>query len=168
MPDPQTNTVAAVVLRAPFWKSKSLFAAAAMTLIGLITWLRQPAPPESTASPQPASASESQTARPSAIRSRPPAAFRFGASYIGGFFIGWGFRKSLKLALFISGTALAAISLAKWMGLIDLDWSAAEGNVSQGLFWVRGEAGAIKTLLTGYLPSATATMVGAFMGARRR
>jgi hypothetical protein len=53
------------------------------------------------------------------------------------------------------------------MGLVDLDWNAIHGHVSHSLAWMKGEVGALKTLLTGYLPSTVAAAAGVFVGMRR-
>ena len=109
----------------------------------------------------PAKAESVQAAKPKA-----PALFRFGASYIVGFFFGWVCRKSLKFGMLAAGAAAEAIAVAKQMGLIYLDWAGLQGHISQSLAWLHGDLGAIKHFLMGYIPSAVAGCVGMFMGAR--
>jgi len=41
-----------------------------------------------------------------------------------------------------------------------------EAHTAQSLAWLKGELGAFKDFLTGYLPSAAVGFVGLFMGAR--
>jgi len=105
--------------------------------------------------------------RKNAVRQKSPALFRFGSSYIGGFFIGFAFRKFLKWSLLISGAVITGIFLLKRSGVIDLDWNGLEGQVSQSMAWAQGQVGAVKQFLTGHLPSAGAGIAGLFMGARR-
>ena len=42
-----------------------------------------------------------------------PALMRFGGSYLGGFFIGWIFRRFVKFAIMLAGGALLIIGLLK-------------------------------------------------------
>ena len=95
-----------------------------------------------------------------------PALFRFGASYIIGFFFGWTCRKSIKIAMLVAGAAVLAITVAKQTGIIELDWAGLQAHISQSLAWLHGELGAVKHFLLGYIPSATAGCIGIFMGAR--
>lgn len=142
-----------------------------MVLLGLLMWGRTP--PES--GPQagvprgsagltessPAKAEAAKVAKPSS-----PALFRFGASYIAGFFFGWICRKSIKFGMLAAGAAAVAITVAKQIGLIELDWAALQAHISQSLAWLHGELGALKHFLMGYIPSTAAGCVGIFMGAR--
>lgn len=146
-------------------------------LIGLVMWTRSPsergtvANDRSPDSPLAASNLSGTTTAPDkpgpALVPTSPALFRFGASYIGGFFIGWLFRKSLKLALLLGGAATIAIATAKHTGLINVDWAGIEAHVSHSLDWARHGLGAAKSFLTGYLPSTAAGFLGLYKGARR-
>lgn len=177
LPEPTEHREATPSVLAPLWKSKSLRLAVAMVLIGLVVWTRSPSERGTVAadrSPDSApAASNLSDASPTPGKSNPalvptsPAVFRFGASYIGGFFIGWLARKSLKLALLAGGAATLAIATAKYTGLIDLDWAGIEAHVSHSLAWARDGIGAAKSFLTGYLPSAAAGFLGLYKGARR-
>jgi uncharacterized membrane protein (Fun14 family) len=161
----------------PLWKSKSLRLAVAMMLIGLVLWMRSPSERGTVAndrSPDPALATSKLSGAPpapgkssSALVPTSPALFRFGASYLGGFFIGWLFRKSLKLALLVGGAATVAIATAKHTGLINVNWAGIEAHVSHSLAWARDGLGAAKSFLTGYLPSTAAGFLGLYKGARR-
>ena len=97
---------------------------------------------------------------------RSSALFRLGFSYAGGFLIGWLFRKSLKLALLAAGAVTLVVAAGKYFGAFELDWTAIEAHTAQSLAWLKGELGAFKEFLTGYLPSAAIAFVGLFMGAR--
>jgi uncharacterized membrane protein (Fun14 family) len=110
-----------------------------------------------------------QRARKQAATLRPdsPALFRFGSSFIAGFFLGYAFRKFLKWSLLVSGAVLGCIFVLKKLGVFNLDWAGMEGHVSHSVSWAQGQAGAFKDFLTGYLPSAGAAFVGLFVGARR-
>jgi uncharacterized membrane protein (Fun14 family) len=175
--DPSCSSQAAAPSRRPFWQLTSLRLAAAMTLVGALLWVRAlysgAVPVASSVKPstQARALEEPSTARGGARPSagaRAPALFRLGVSYLGGFFLGWLCRKSLKLAMLAGGAAVALLALARHTGLIDLDWAGVQAHVSQSLAWTKGEIGAVRHFLTGYLPSSAAAVVGLFMGARHR
>ncbi len=109
----------------------------------------------------PATAEPVKAAKPSS-----PALFRFGASYIVGFFFGWICRKSVKVGMLAAGAAAVAITVAKQTGLIELDWAALQAHISQSLSWLHGELGGVKHFVMGYIPSTAAGCIGIFMGAR--
>ena len=134
------NTLEVFLADAP-WKAKSVLAAGAATIAGLGAWLND---------------------------TMSPALARGGASYIGGFLIGWAFRRAIKVAAVIAGIALACVAALKGTGWINLDWVSIESHVSQSLSRLNGEAEGLKNLLTGYLPSAGAGGAGAFFGFRKK
>jgi len=123
------------------WKAKSVLAAGATTIAGLAAWFGDQVS---------------------------PALARGGASYIGGFLIGWTFRRAVKLAALIAGLFLTVIATLKSVGWIDFDWASIESNVSQSLHWLNGEAEGLKTFLAGYLPSAGAGGAGLYFGFRKK
>jgi uncharacterized membrane protein (Fun14 family) len=93
---------------------------------------------------------------------------RGGASYIGGYLVGWTMRRAMKLAALIAGLILAAIASLKSAGSVDLDWTSLESHVSQSLSWLNGKAEGLKTFLTSWLPSAGAGGAGVYFGFRRK
>ncbi len=159
----------------PLWKSKSLLIALAIACIGFFLWhpwtsTSAPAPQgnlppgvssfsQSTGTAAPTSTSTS-TAGSSAV-------FRFGASYLAGFFLGWLTRKSLKAAFLAAGAAAIVLFYLERTGKMDVDWASIQTHFSQSLAWLRGELGALKDFVTGYLPSTGAALAGIFMGLRR-
>jgi uncharacterized membrane protein (Fun14 family) len=160
----------------PPWQARSVWVALALMLLGGGLWVQdrtQPKPASATAPPGASQFSDSastlaQSGGGHELKPAAPATFRFGASYIGGFFLGWTFRRFLKVTLLLSGVAIVLIALGKKLGWLELDWVAIEGQVRQSQVWLHGEAGAFKQFLTGYLPSAGAAGVGAFLGFRRK
>jgi uncharacterized membrane protein (Fun14 family) len=94
-----------------------------------------------------------------------PGYVRVCASYIGGFFIGWAFRRFLRLALALVAVAVLLVGLGKYAG-----WStsSAETKLNERAAWVRHEATAATDYLKGLLPSTSAGAVGAFLGFRRK
>jgi uncharacterized membrane protein (Fun14 family) len=132
----------------PLWRSKSLLLALGLAGGGVFYALKNPA-----AADAPLENS---------------AWFRFGASYVGGFVIGWAFRQSLRLAAVAVAVILMAVFVAKWTGWFHLDWPLLETSVRDSLGWLRGEVLVVKKLLTGWLPSGVAGFLGVWRGMRHR
>lgn len=133
----------------PPWRSKTVAVAAGVMLVGLGFWLKD------------RHRLEADPAQVSAL-------FRFGASYLGGYFIGWAFRRGLKALLITSGIILGGIALMKATGWVDLQWDSIQHNIASSFDWLRGEATEWKKMLSGYLPSVGIAVVGMFFGARRK
>jgi uncharacterized membrane protein (Fun14 family) len=158
------------------WKAKTVWAALVLMLLGGGIWIKDraetnnPIPTTTTGGSQLSDSSGTATSSGGRHELKPsaPATFRFGASYLGGFFLGWTFRRFLRMTLLLSGAAIVLIVLAKKLGWFELDWAAVESHLRHSLAWVQGEAGAFKEFVTGYLPSAGAAGVGAFLGFRRK
>lgn len=138
-------------------------------ILGLVLWGRDPFNRGTVSDDRsPVSSSLAAGNPPASSGVKSSALFRFGFSYAGGFLIGWLFRKSLKLALLATGVVALAVAAGKYSGLFNLDWAAIETHTAQSLAWLKGELGAFKEFLTGYLPSAAVGLVGMFKGARHR
>jgi uncharacterized membrane protein (Fun14 family) len=125
----------------PPWATPSFLTAGATTLAGLTAWLND-------------------------LMS--PALARGGASFLGGFVIGWAFRKTLQIAFLITGFLVALLAALKTAGWIQVDWSVVEADLSRSLAWAQGQAGSFITVLNGYLPSAGAGGAGAYFGFRKK
>jgi len=137
-------------------------------ILGLVLWARDSFNRRAVnddRSPALSSLTESSPPSPSPSDVRSSALFRLGLSYAGGFLIGWLFRKSLKLALLAAGAVTLVVAGGKYFGVFDLDWTAIEAHTAQSLAWLKGELGAFKDFLAGYLPSAAIAFVGLFTGA---
>lgn len=139
------------------WRSRSVLAATAAVLVGLGLWFaggwkaRQSAPPG--------------VPLRAAFEQPVPGYVRVCASYVGGFVAGWLFRRFLRVAAVLSALALGGLALAARAGC---DTRRAERQVYAGEAWAEREAGKAHRWLTGLLPSATATGIGAWRGFRRR
>ena len=131
---------AALLADAP-WNAKSFIAVAVATAGGLASWVADFSSPDVA---------------------------RLGGSYLGGFFIGWAFRRFLRMAALIAGGLLAGIAVLENTGWIDLDWSAAEAQISHGIAAVHRGAEGLKHILSGYLPSTGAAAAGVFFGFRKK
>jgi uncharacterized membrane protein (Fun14 family) len=91
-----------------------------------------------------------------------------GGSYLAGFFIGWAFRRFLRMAALIAAGLLAGIALLEETGWIDLDWTAVETQINHAITAAQQGAQGLKHILSGYLPSTGAGAVGMFFGFRKR
>ena len=129
------------LLSDPPWAAKSFMAASATTVAGVGAWLSD---------------------------MMSPALARGGASFIGGFLVGWAFRKTLKIALLITLSLAALVAILKTTGWIHLEWNLIESDVHRTLDWARGQAQNLKEVAVGYLPSAGAGVAGAFFGFRNK
>ena len=129
------------VLADPPWAAKSFLAVAAATIGGLASWIGNYSS---------------------------PAAVQIGASYLGGFLLGWAFRRFLRIAAMLVAVVLAGIAVMKASGWIDVDWSALEAQVGRTVQWLHGEAEGLRNVLTGFLPSAGAAGAGSFFGFRKK
>ena len=144
VPPPQSGFLAktlGTMMSDPPWAAKSFLAAGATTVAGLGAWL------SNMMSPALASA---------------------GGSFLGGFLLGWAFRKTLKLALLVTISLLALIAVLKTTGWIHLDWTLIQADVNRTLDWARGKAQGFKEVLTGYLPAAGAGGAGVLFGLRKK
>ena len=143
-PPPQssflTKTLGTVISDPP-WAAKSFLAASATTVAGIGAWLTD---------------------------MMSPALANGGASFLGGFLLGWAIRKTVKLALLVAASLVALIAILKTTGWIHLDWTLIQADVNHILDWGRGKAQGFKDVLTGYLPSAGAAGAGTFFGFRKK
>lgn len=138
-PAPQ-GICAALMADAP-WRATSVMAAGTAMAAGLVSWIGD---------------------------YTSPALAQLGGSYIGGFFIGWAFRRFLKMAAIVVGIVLASIAALKSTGWVDLDWVSMEKQISQGMASLHQGAEGLKQFLSGYLPSAGAAGAGTFFGFRKK
>ena len=129
------------VLADPPWAAKSFLAVAVATVGGLASWIGN---------------------------YTSPAVAQLGASYLGGFLIGWAFRRFLRMAAMLVAVVVAGVAVIKATGWIDVDWSALEGQIRQTVQWLHGEAEGLKNVVTGVLPSAGAAGAGSFFGFRKK
>lgn len=125
----------------PPWAAKSFLAAGATTVAGVGAWLTD---------------------------MMSPALARGGASFLGGFLLGWAFRKTVKLALLIACSLLVFIAVFKTTGWIHLDWTLIQADATRTLDWARGKAQDFKEVLAGYLPVVGAGGAGAYFGFRKK
>lgn len=138
---PEATSALDTLFADPPWNATSFLGAGATTIAGLGAWMND-------------------------LMS--PALARGGASFMGGFLIGWAIRRTVKLAAIVAGLLLALLAAIKMTGAIDLDWAAIEANISHSLAWAQGKAEGFKEVLTGYLPSAGAGGAGTFFGFRKK
>jgi len=172
------NATTQIVVHRPPWKAKTVWLAALLVLVGGVLWVKdtvqKPAPsapgtaPGMTSFADPEPGSNARQDKPAGLKPTSPATFRFGVSYVGGFFLGWAFRRFIKMTLLLSGAVILLIGLGKKLGWIELDWASIEAHVRESLAWLQGEAGTIKQFLTGYLPSVGAAATGIFLGFLRK
>jgi uncharacterized membrane protein (Fun14 family) len=138
---PPASSAWEAMLADPPWAAKSFLAVAAATIGGLASWIGN---------------------------YTSPALAQIGGSYLGGFLIGWAFRRFLRVAAMLVAAVLACMAAMKATGWIDVDWSALEAQISRTVQWLHGEAEGFKNVLSGFLPSAGAAGAGSFFGFRKK
>jgi uncharacterized membrane protein (Fun14 family) len=99
------------------------------------------------------------------LQSHAPAVMTVTSSYLAGFFIGWGARRTIKLTSIITGIALAIIGLFVSWGL---DGTAVQSWVNSANAWVGESIEGAGRYLVSMLPSATAAGAGGVLGFRRK
>lgn len=150
------------------WRAKTVVLAALTALVGLGFWgysvvtVHPPPGPDVPAFNelgQPTTGTQFDWSKPV------PRFVRVALSYVGGFFIGWTFRRFLALALALVMVVGALLAFGKYMGW---DTSAAREQVKRGSEWAQREAVSARDQLQRLLPSAFAGGAGVFLGFRRR
>src|SRR5512132_1585637 len=91
------------MLADPPWAAKSFLAVAVATVGGLASWIGN---------------------------YTSPAVAQIGGSYLGGFLIGWAFRRFLRIAAMLVAVVLACMAAMKATGWIDVDWNALEAQIT--------------------------------------
>ena len=140
--EPSSQGIAAALLADAPWRANSVVAAGATMAAGLAAWV--------------------------ADYADSPLFAQLGGSYIGGFFIGWAFRRFLKMAALVAGGIFAAIAVLKGTGWVDLDWNTIETQIMHSMAALQRGAEGLKQFLSGYLPSAGAAGAGTFFGFRKK
>jgi uncharacterized membrane protein (Fun14 family) len=153
--------------------AKSLWLAAGITMIGLLLWVTTPAhEPPSPAPPEDEGelAQASGDAVASTVHSvqGTPSVFRFGMSYIAGFFLGYGLKRFLKVTLLVLAVMGILLFVLHQTGALQLEWARIHAHANESLGWLTGQAEALKSFLAGYIPSTASGGVGVLMGMRWR
>jgi uncharacterized membrane protein (Fun14 family) len=146
------------------WRAKTVLVAAAAALMGLGLWFSDAVKSHPAAGPGITASDTSSPAASSAQSnwSKPvPGYVRVCVSYVGGFLIGWAFRRFIKVA--VAGTVLI-ISLLALGRHVGCDTTRAQEKVKRGNAWVQREATETEDYLKGRLPSGVAGGTGIFFG----
>lgn len=102
------------------------------------------------------------------IDSASGAVFRLGFGFFAGFAIGYAMRTFVKITLVIIGVALLGLFGLQYAGLVEVDWERISGGFESFGSWATAQTKGFANFITGYLPSATAGLAGAFVGFRRK
>jgi uncharacterized membrane protein (Fun14 family) len=160
------------------WRSTSLWVALVVTLVGLGLWAYAAATTPKTAggSGAPAGMVSGLTGgdplaapapEPRLIDKASPAVARFGACFVAGFCIAYAFKKFIKVTALITGVFLIAMFALQKTNVINLDWAWVQDGFDRSLAWLKGEAGAMKEFILGYLPSSASALAGIVVGLRK-
>ncbi|MCA9279797.1 MAG: FUN14 domain-containing protein [Phycisphaeraceae bacterium] len=122
------------------------------------------APTESTGTGEPSSL---ETAKDTATEWS-PAMFRAGFSFFAGFSIAMALKLVLRTALVFAGFFLLGLFGLQYAGIADIDWTLLGNKYDTVSAWASSQFDSAKGFITGYMPSAAATLGGMFMGFRSR
>jgi uncharacterized membrane protein (Fun14 family) len=90
---------------------------------------------------------------------------KLSVSYIGGFLLGWTFRRFLKLTFLIVFAIIALLGAAKFAGC---DTTKLHDQIAHDAETAKEKAKQERDYLKGFLPSSAAAAVGVFWGFWRR
>jgi uncharacterized membrane protein (Fun14 family) len=99
------------------------------------------------------------------LQGQAPAVMTISGSYLAGFFIGCGARRTIRLTSIITGIALAIIGLLVSWGW---DGTTVQSWVNSANAWVGESIEGAGRYLFSVLPSATAAGAGGVLGFRRK
>jgi uncharacterized membrane protein (Fun14 family) len=133
--------------RSPF-TSKSVLGAGAALLGSGGLWLANP----------------EQGSAASWLQQYAPATTTLAASFLGGYFIGWGAKRTLRVTAVVAAVVLGFVGLLAKFGI---DASAMESWINASVGWVGDNLDEAQRYLTAFLPSATAAGAGGVLGFRR-
>jgi len=134
--------------RSPF-TAKSVLLAGALFISALGYWI--------TGADKDAAASWLQAAAPGTMA--------VTGSYLGGFFMGWGARRTIKITSIVAGIVLAVIGLFVSWGW---DGSTAQSLLNSTTAWLGENVEGAGRYLVSLLPSATAAGAGGILGFKRK
>jgi uncharacterized membrane protein (Fun14 family) len=120
------------------------------------------APTAATPAPAPAPPPPTLTERLS------PTAIRSGLGLIGGFIIGWAFRAFLKMMAMITFLVGAIFIGLSYFNVLNVDFSAAETKFKTSSEWVSDQASRAKDAAMSHIPGSAASVVGLWLGFRRK
>lgn len=150
------------------WRAKTVWVAVLITVVGFGLWVRDAA---KGGSEVPAANEISTSSAGTAESTRwnfsdpLPGYVQVSGSCIGGFILGWLFRRFIRLALALAALLALLVGVGKYAGW---DSSKAADKIKSGTAWVGREAAEARNYLSGMLPSASAAGIGGFLGLRRR
>jgi len=106
-----------------------------------------------------------KNAAASSLQTIAPGTMAITGSYLGGFFVGWGARRTIKITSIVAAIVLAVIGLFVSWGW---DGSTVQSWVNSATAWIgQGVEGAGRYLVS-LLPSATAAGAGGILGFKRK
>ena len=99
------------------------------------------------------------------LKTAAPGIIPLCGSYLAGYFIGWGARRTIKITSIVTGIAVAMVGLLAWVGL---DASTIQAWMNSSSAWVGKNVEEAGRHLITFLPSATAAGAGGVLGFRRK
>jgi uncharacterized membrane protein (Fun14 family) len=107
-------------------------------------------------------------AEPRLIDDASPATLRFGLSFVAGYAFAYFARKMIKWAVLVAGVIGVGLYFVQKSGLIQIDLSGAQQQLTAGVEYAQREVNHAKDVLLGYLPSGAAGLGGIWVGAKKK
>jgi uncharacterized membrane protein (Fun14 family) len=124
---------------------------------GIVSGKPSPDEPEAHAEP-----------KPTIVDKLSPFATKFGGTFIVGFLIGWAFRAFLKVMTTVTIAGAAIITGLSYFNVMNIDMTKAEKQYESSKVWVTDQASRLKDAVTSHLPVSGASVLGMFVGFRRK
>lgn len=105
---------------------------------------------------------------PSLTERLAPWATRVGASFIGGFLLGFALRVFVRVTATLLVVAASIMMLLSYFNVMNLDLTAARTKYETSIHWAQDQAYRLKEAAQSHLPSSGSGTIGAFAGFRRR
>lgn len=97
-----------------------------------------------------------------------PAMTRTGISFVAAYIIGWAFRVFIKAMLLITVLIGGLMLGLSYFNVVNVDLTAAKEKYSNSIAWVTDQAGRLKDAALAHLPTSGSSMMGLFVGLRRK
>ncbi len=147
------------------WRAKSVRAAALITLLGMAFWLKGAFQGDTAKPSDPPPPGATQPSGGWNFSKPIPGYVRLCVSYIGGFLLGWTFRRFVAVTFLITLFLVGLLGFGKYSGC---DSSGLRERIGKQVHAARETAEHERDYLRGFLPSGTAAGLGVFWGFWRR
>ncbi len=97
-----------------------------------------------------------------------PAIFRMGFGFFVGFSMAYALKAFAKITIVSAGVFFLLLFGLQYAGLVEVKWAAMADQYDTLQAWLKAQLGGFQAFVTGYLPSAGATLAGLGLGFMRK